>query len=107
MVTHSSVLAWRIPGREGGAWWAAVYGVAQSQTRLKRFSSSSSSSCRVLTSALYIRKVQRLLVAVTFIISITIPTHSMSLFSHHSINLWETLRLDYAHKGFPVFPMDC
>ena len=26
--------------REGGAWWAAVYGVAQSQTRLKRLSSS-------------------------------------------------------------------
>ena len=25
-----------------GAWWAAVYGVAQSQTRLKRLSSSSS-----------------------------------------------------------------
>ena len=25
-----------------GAWWAAVYGVAQSQTRVKRLSSSSS-----------------------------------------------------------------
>ena len=37
MATHSSVLAWRIPGT-----WAAVYGVAQSQTRLKRLSSSSS-----------------------------------------------------------------
>ena len=42
MATHSSVLAWRIPGT--GAWWAAVYGVAQSRTRLKRFSSSSSSN---------------------------------------------------------------
>ena len=30
--------------RDGGAWWAAVSGVAQSQTRLKRLSSSSSSS---------------------------------------------------------------
>ena len=29
--------------RDGGAWWAAVYGAAQSQTRLKRLSSSSSS----------------------------------------------------------------
>ena len=29
--------------RNGGAWWAAVYGVTQSQTRLKRRSSSSSS----------------------------------------------------------------
>ena len=30
--------------RDGGAWWAAVYGVAQGRTRLKRLSSSSSSS---------------------------------------------------------------
>ena len=29
--------------RDGGAWWAAVYGVAQSRTRLKRLSSGSSS----------------------------------------------------------------
>ena len=29
--------------RDGRAWWAAVYGVAQSRTRLKRLSSSSSS----------------------------------------------------------------
>ena len=28
--------------RDRGAWWAAIYGVAQSQTRLKRLSSSSS-----------------------------------------------------------------
>ena len=28
---------------DGGVWWAAVYGVAQSRTRLKRLSSSSSS----------------------------------------------------------------
>ena len=32
MATHTSILAWRIPGT--GAWWAAVYGVAQSWTRL-------------------------------------------------------------------------
>ena len=85
MPTHSSTLAWRIPGteepgglqsmgslrvghdwatslsrigegngnplqrscldnpRDWGAWWAAVYGVAQSRTRLKWLSSSSSS----------------------------------------------------------------
>ena len=35
---EASVLAWRIPGN-GGAWWAAVYGVAQSRTRLKWLSS--------------------------------------------------------------------
>ena len=88
MATHSSTLAWKIPGtvepgrlqsigsleldtierlhfhfslsctgegngtplqysclenpRDGGAWWAAIYGVAQSQTQLKRLSRSSS-----------------------------------------------------------------
>ena len=31
--------------RDGGAWWAAVYGVAQSRTRVKRLSSSSSKHC--------------------------------------------------------------
>ena len=36
MATHSSVLAWRIPGTGE----PRVYGVAQSQTRLKRLSSS-------------------------------------------------------------------
>ena len=29
MATHPTVLAWRIP-RDGGTWWAAVYGVTQS-----------------------------------------------------------------------------
>ena len=33
--------------RDGGAWWAAVYGVAQSRTRLKRLSSSRSSDASV------------------------------------------------------------
>ena len=41
MATHSSVLTWRIPGT-GEPGWAAVYGVAQSRTRLKRLSRSSS-----------------------------------------------------------------
>ena len=30
--------------RDGGAWWADVYGIAQSRTRLKQLSSSSSSN---------------------------------------------------------------
>ena len=41
MATHSSFLAWRL-SRDGGAWWAAVYGVAHSRTQLKQLSSSSS-----------------------------------------------------------------
>ena len=35
--------------RGGGAWWAAVYGVAQSRTRLKQLSSSSSNWTAKLT----------------------------------------------------------
>ena len=35
--------------RDGGAWWAAVSGVAQSRTRPKRLSSSSSSILHELT----------------------------------------------------------
>ena len=42
--------------RDGEAWWAAVYGVAQSQTRLKQLSSSSSSSSSMIQARL-IRKV--------------------------------------------------
>jgi len=34
--------------RDGGAWWAAIYGVAQSRTRLKRLSSSSSILMNIL-----------------------------------------------------------
>ena len=36
--------------RDGGAWWAAIYGVAESWTRLKRLSSSSSRGMQGLTS---------------------------------------------------------
>ena len=39
MATHSTSCLEN--PRDGGAWWAAVYGVAQSRTRLKRLSSSS------------------------------------------------------------------
>ena len=47
MATHSSVLAWRIPGTRG-VWWAAIYGVALSRTGLMRLSSSSSSSIHII-----------------------------------------------------------
>ena len=42
MATHSNVLAWRIPGMGEPGGLHGVYGVAQSRTRLKRLSSSSS-----------------------------------------------------------------
>ena len=39
---------------DGGAWWAAIYGVAQSQTRLKQLSSSSSLSLSVVVLTVYV-----------------------------------------------------
>ena len=43
MATHSSVLAWRIPGMGEPGGLPSMGSVAQSRTRLKRLSSSSSS----------------------------------------------------------------
>ena len=51
VATHSSILAWRIPGT--GAWWAAIYGVAQSRTRLTWLSSSSSVHIQLTISIIY------------------------------------------------------
>ena len=42
MATHSSILAQRIPGT--GAWWAAIYGVAQSRTRLSNLAAAAAHS---------------------------------------------------------------
>ena len=42
--------------KDGGAWWASVYGVTQSRIRLRRLSSSSSSSSNlhlVVTTSVY------------------------------------------------------
>ena len=52
--------------RDGGAWWAAVYGVAQSWTRLKRLSSSNNIYVSVLFSEI--------------IPPLSSPTESKSLF---------------------------
>ena len=46
--------------RNGGAWWAAVYGVAQSRTRLKRLSSSSTAASCLLENY---RKLQTVVMA--------------------------------------------
>ena len=43
--------------RDGGAWWAAVYGVAQSRTQLTRFSSSSSNALKTKLPNVFQRRV--------------------------------------------------
>ena len=57
---------------DGGAWWAAVYGVAQSRTRLKRLSGSSSATWEAPT----LWKV-RMNFDELFIISVAIPDQAL------------------------------
>ena len=64
--------------KDGGAWWASVYGAAQSQTQLKRLSSSSST-----TTTLNICSINSKLLKSQFG-SETYPEHSLCR------ALWET-----------------
>ena len=52
--------------RDGGAWWAAIYGVAQSRTRLKRLSSSSSRAQLTLNTTYLHQSGGRLLIGVDY-----------------------------------------
>ena len=60
--------------RDRGAWWASVYGVAQSRTRLKRLSSSSSSGHEIKRHLLLGRKAMTNLDSILKSIDITLPT---------------------------------
>ena len=77
--------------RDGGAWWAAVYGVAQSRTRLKWLSSSSISLCLSVflffwlsltcvythTSQISVKQCPVSLNAVHLVLFYTMPCHSI------------------------------
>ena len=82
--------------RDGGAWWAAVSGVAQSRARMKRLSSSSSSMVHF---------------KVEFIFS-QIPNWSNSLFWKDSFvtellwHFWEIIG-DCKCKGQPLISLFC
>ena len=75
--------------RDGGAWWAAISGVAQSRTRLKWLSSSSSS-----------RPV--LLAAILELLSITLlgcmPHFSLSLVQERGLHLLEHILKNFLRK---------
>ena len=43
MATHFSILAWRSPRMDRGAWWATSHRVAHSQIQLKRLSTHTGS----------------------------------------------------------------
>ena len=86
MATHSSVLAWRIPGTE--SWWAAVYGVAQSRTRLKRLSSSSS-GCRSLNNVWFFWFQGFLYSSFFFFFWCYIAVNSVFLISSHLLEIMQ------------------
>ena len=54
--------------RDGGAWWAAVCGVTQSRTRLKRLSSSSSRTFKTTGKKINITKFQKVEVFFVYVI---------------------------------------
>ena len=54
LTTHSSILAWRIP-MDRGVWWAPVYRVAKSRTRLRTEHSTAVLCCDPLTATCLLR----------------------------------------------------
>ena len=72
--------------RDGGAWWAAIYGVAQSRTRLKWLSSSSSSHqvAKVLEFQLQHQSFQRIVRTDFLEDRLEVQGTLKSLLQHHS-----------------------
>ena len=65
--------------RDRGAWWAAVYGATQSQTRLKRLSSSSSSVNVIDTAKAFTEW------SYQFTPLLAVCTHSCCSYPHHHL----------------------
>ena len=79
--------------RDGGAWWAAVYGVAQSRTRLKKLSSSSSSSPLLSLLILLLKLSQVWLVSLSsreIMCSFNICPHAFIIFSLSGTQTFQT-----------------
>ena len=79
--------------RDRGDWWAAVYGVAQSRTQLKRLSSSSSSS----SSKIKISD-ENYLCSVCVCVCVCVCAHERQLtLEQHRFELWQSTS---THKFF-------
>ena len=94
--------------RDGGAWWAALYGVAQSWTQLKRLSSSSSMSIEFLMPSKCI-----ILCCPLLLLPSIFPT--IRVFSNESVlhirwpKYWSfsfNISLSNEHPGLTYFRMD-
>ena len=107
--------------RDGGAWWAAVHGVAQSGTWLKRLSSSSMCSLMLSLSCIWLSGTPwtadhhhcRLLCPWTFpgknigvgwlfLLQRTFPTQGSKLHLLHHLH-WQADSLPLSHLGSPNY----
>ena len=91
--------------RDGGAWWAAVYGVAQSRTRLKQLSSSSSSRSKVFFLSASIFELWYLFLILR--ISISLLTHYSSVCSHMSTFSIRVLSILYLYIYLATPGLSC
>ena len=66
--------------RDRGAWWAAVYGVAQSWTQLKRLSSSSRKGIQLQNSGVHLLKI-----LARYLKMSTVPERAVTTFSKCSL----------------------
>ena len=83
--------------RDSGAWWAAVYGVAQSQTLLMRLSSSNSSSN-------FFSNSHKFMHLPSFLLSFPPPLWKKTPIPHFSLGPPPVL---YAFALLPQHPHDC
>ena len=90
--------------RDGGSWWAAVYGVTQSQTRLKQLSSRSSNSgarCHDLSFLIFSFKLAFSLCSFTLIKKL------FSSHSHSSIRVVSSMYLRLLMFLMPILIPAC
>ena len=64
--------------RDGGAWWAAVYGVAQSRTRLKWLSSSNTLSNEICFTNLVVKWMNELASSIHFLLTFGLPAQKFA-----------------------------
>ena len=88
--------------RDGGAWWTAVYVVEQSQTRLKRLSSSSSLALFIMYWLFFISPSCLLNISCIFSILVSkLFIHNSILFSRFWI-IFTIIILNYLSDRFPI-----
>ena len=97
--------------RDGGAWWAAVYGVTQSRTRLKRLSTSSSLYLTKKSTSLFLENFgvfQYFQREVGFSLKLeVIRTCSVDSSLIFSLNQFSLIRLPFNQKINPINSTIC